>query len=247
MRTSSIAPQPWDKFAASYTEKVFSPLQFVAIRKRIVDAVKPGRVLDMGCGPTPLLLCDLLELPDVEVSASDLSTKMLEAAKRNFSSGAIRFVYGDNRHLPFPDDYFDTVISVNSILPEQRDDIELMFAQVFRVLRPGGRFVAVLPAFETSVMARDDWRMDIGIDEAKHREYDTTGWQCFYTHEDITELMQRHRFGSFDIVRLYFDSEPAIEEIRRIYGYGITAETLRKYPLFEHLLIAEKPAQTSSW
>jgi hypothetical protein len=115
-----------------------------------------------------------------------------------------------------------------------------MFAEVGRVLKPGGRFVALLPAFETSLMARDDWHMEIRIDLVNHREHDTTGWQCFYTQDDVAALVRRHGFTASTLERLYFDSEEAIEEIRKIYGWNLSAEVLREYPLFEHFLVAEK-------
>lgn len=241
MRPASIAPQPWDRFSVNYTDKVFSPLQFAPIRQRIVEAAKPPRVLDMGCGPTPFLLRDLLRHPDIDLYASDLSVKMLDAAKRHFPAGAIQFVQGDNRCLPFPDAFFHTVISVNSILPEKRDDVELMFAEVVRVLKPDGRLVALLPAFETSLMAREAWGLEVRFDAVKHLEFDTTGWQCFYTADDIHDLMARHGFGGYHLEPLSFTSEEAIAAIRAIYGNQISAQALRNRPLFEHFLVAEKP------
>jgi ubiquinone/menaquinone biosynthesis C-methylase UbiE len=246
MRPASFAPSSWDRFCTDYISKVFSPLQFAFARRQLIQEVKLPRVLDMGCGPTPFLLRDLLRLPDIDLFASDFSMKMLEAAKSQFPTGAIRFVFGDNRRLPFEDAFFHTVLSINSILPEQRDEIELMFAEVVRVLKPGGRFVALLPAFETSLMARDHWHMDIRVDTANHREYDTTGWQCFYTREDIADLMRRHGFAPYKLEPLYFDSEEAIAEIRKIYGQYLSPSLLREYPLFEHFLVADKPAQGAS-
>jgi SAM-dependent methyltransferase len=241
MHSTKVSPQPWDGFSVNYTEKVFSPLQFPHVRQRIIAAVELPRVLDMGCGPTPHLLRDLLMLDGIELFASDFSNKMLETVQRYFSPQAIQFVVGDNRQLPFPNDFFKTVISVNSILPELREDAELMFQQAVRVLRPGGRFVALLPAFETSLMARDDWRMEIQVDVQNHREWDTTGWQCFYTRGDIEATVQRNGLQIIELDKLYLDSEDAIEQIRKIYGYNISSQVLRDYPLFEHFLVARKP------
>ncbi len=178
----------WDAFSADYVEKVFSPLQFPEIVRRIVSEVRPGCVLDMGCGPTPYLLRELAALPRVKLYATDYSQRMLDVASRYFRDGEVIFVLADHLSLPFDDGFFDTVISINSILPECRDQVGPMIAQAMRVLKQGGRFVALLPAFETSLMARDNWKMEIRIDEVGHREFDTTGWQCFYTKEDAVEL-----------------------------------------------------------
>ncbi len=236
----------WDALSANYTALVFSPLQFSEVVRTIVSEVRPGRVLDMGCGPTPFLLRKLVALPLVRVYASDYSQKMLDAAGRHFPGGKITFVLADHLNLPFDDGFFDTVVSVNSILPETRDQVGLMFAQALRVLKPGGRLVALLPAFETSLMARDHWNMEIRIDEAGHREFDTTGWQCFYTEQDVAELMKAHELARYRLDRIYFNSENAVSAIRKIYGGSLPAHVLRKYPLFEHLLVADKAAQPFS-
>jgi SAM-dependent methyltransferase len=235
--------EAWDPFSAGYTEKVFTPSQFPDVVQRIVSEVRPGRVLDMGCGPTSYLLRRLAALPGVKLYASDYSQKMLDAARRQFGEGEITFVLADHLNLPFDDAFFDTVISVNSILPETRDLVGPMIAQALRVLKPGGRLVALLPAFETSLMARDDWKMEIRIDEAEHREFDTTGWQCFYTAEDVADLVKAHGLSRYRLDRINFNSDDAVAAIRRIYSGALSAKVLHKYPLFEHLLVAEKGGQ----
>jgi len=235
--------EAWDPFIAGYTEKVFAPLQFPDVVRRIVTEVRPGRILDMGYGPTPYLLRKLAALPRVKVYASDYSQKMLDEARRYFREGEVTFVLADHRNLPFDDAFFDTVISVNSILPETRDQVGPMVTQALRVLKPGGRLVALLPAFETSLMARDHWKMEIRIDEAGHREFDTTGWQCFYTAEDVAKLMKAHELSGYRLDRVEFKSDDAVAAIRKIYGGSLSAEVLHKYPLFEHLLVADKGGQ----
>jgi SAM-dependent methyltransferase len=245
--TPSSPAKAWDQFLVDYPEKVFTTIQFAQIRQRIIAAVRPGRVLDMGCGPMPWLLRDLSEIPGIELYASDFSQTMLDAASANFPPGAIRFVMGDNSCLPFDAAYFDTVISVNSILPMERRDIDPMVSEVVRVLKPGARFVALLPAFETSLMARDAWGLDVKFDVQQHREFDTTGWQCFYTEDDIRDLMQRHGFAQFHVERIEFTSDQAIEAFRSIYGKKVSVSSLRKRPMFEHFLVAHMPHQSASF
>lgn len=230
----------WEPFSIGYTEKVFCVSMFSAKRERILAAIRPGRVLDMGCGPVTFLLRDLVNFKNMKVFATDFCLKMLKAAQQSLQSDNLLFVLADNRSLPFPDGSLDTVISVNSILPEDRSDVDLMVAEVFRVLRDTGRFVAVLPAFETSIMAWDHWGIEIQIDTVNHREYDTTGWQCFYTRDDIDELMTRHGFASYHSERLYFMSDKEIDAIRKLYGNEMPVERLLNYPLFEHFVVAEK-------
>ena len=53
-----------------------------------------------------------------------------------------RFVRGVGEYLPFPDQAFDAVLAFWSL--NHASDPELVFSEVYRVLRPGGRFLIVL-------------------------------------------------------------------------------------------------------
>jgi ubiquinone/menaquinone biosynthesis C-methylase UbiE len=231
----------WEPFTEDYTAKVFCVSEFPAKRRAILAGVKAGRVLGIGCGPVTFLEQDLVRDRRMTVFAADFSLTMLKNARRTITPHRnLLFLAADNRCLPFPDNSIDTVISVNSILPEARADVDLMFGEVSRILRPGGRLVAVLPAFETTIMARDHWGIEIGVDEVNHREYDTTGWQCYYTGDDIAALMPRHKLTRYRYKRLYFTRPDELAEIRKIYGDQISTDCLLEYPLFEHLVVANR-------
>ena len=79
----------------------------------------------------------------VEITGIELSPAMLEiAGLRAQSLGRqVELVVGDAQALPFPDQRFDTVVCTISLccIPDERRAI----AEVWRVLRPGGRFVAL--------------------------------------------------------------------------------------------------------
>jgi len=230
----------WDKFSVRYTDTVFCPTKFSALRAQILKSIKPSGVLDMGCGPVTFLLQDLVQRSDLQVFASDFSYSMLQKASKGLGSNDVYFVLADNKKLPFGDRSLDTIISVNSILPENRNDVDPMISEISRVLTSAGRLVAIFPAFETSVMGKEHWGIEVLIDTVNHREYDTTGWQCFYTNDDIEELMERHNFSNWRIERFYFTFNEGISTIRKIYGDKISRNTLLRYPLFEHFVIAEK-------
>jgi SAM-dependent methyltransferase len=57
----------------------------------------------------------------------------------------IGVVRGDARRLPFPDDTFDVVIT-SEVLEHIQDDVAAI-AEMVRVLKPGGRFAATVPAW----------------------------------------------------------------------------------------------------
>ena len=48
-----------------------------------------------------------------------------------------KFVYGFSENMPFPDNYFDAIISVNAL--DHVDDFNLTSNEIQRVLKPGGK------------------------------------------------------------------------------------------------------------
>lgn len=79
----------------------------------------------------------------VEITGIEISPAMLEIARQRVQSlgRQVELVVGDAQALPFPDQRFDTVVCTLSLccIPDERQAI----AEVLRVLRPGGRFVAL--------------------------------------------------------------------------------------------------------
>ena len=100
-----------------------------------------GRCLDYGCGIGQHLpgLVDL----GWDDFGFDLSSDMLRHASRRSE----RVLQADARGFPFPDASFDAVVTC--LTHTDVDDIEPVFSEMARVLRPGGRFatVAVHPCF----------------------------------------------------------------------------------------------------
>ena len=79
----------------------------------------------------------------VEITGIEISPAMLEIARQRAQSlgRQVELVAGDAQALPFADQRFDTVVCTLSLccIPDERQAI----AEVWRVLRPGGCFVAL--------------------------------------------------------------------------------------------------------
>src|SRR5215467_6143004 len=99
-----------------------------------------GKVLEIAIGTG-------LNLPfypdDIELTGIEISPAMLEFARRRAKSLShwVELIVGDAQALPFPDQCFDTVVCTISLcsIPDERKAVE----EVYRVLHPGGRFVAL--------------------------------------------------------------------------------------------------------
>ena len=91
-------------------------------------------ILDLGCGDGQLT--ERLAASGACVVGVDISPEMVEAARGR----GIEAVEACAESLPFADRSFDAVFS-NAVLHWIRDQ-DAMMAEVRRVLKPGGRFVA---------------------------------------------------------------------------------------------------------
>jgi SAM-dependent methyltransferase len=110
---------------------------------KYTDALRPsrtgGRVLDVGCGVGQVigkLTADGIEAYGVEVSEPSVA--------RALKLGVRAQAY-DGRKLPFPDDHFAAVGTLNVL--EHVDEPEAFLAEMVRVTEPGGRVVVSSPNF----------------------------------------------------------------------------------------------------
>ncbi len=112
----------------------------LARRLKVID--RPGRLLDLAAGTGDQIVAAKNAFPDLAVTGLDLSAPMLALAEPKFNRLAPprpELVVGDALDLPFAAGTFDSVsISFGLRNISARDQL---YAQVWRVLKPGGRFL----------------------------------------------------------------------------------------------------------
>jgi len=101
-------------------------------------------LLDIGCGAGGVDIA-LVEIHDAaKVTGIDVEEGVLARARalvrKRGLDGRIELVKVAPGRLPFPDEGFDAVFSKDSIIHIK--DKHALMAEVFRVLKPGGRFMA---------------------------------------------------------------------------------------------------------
>ncbi len=104
-------------------------------------ALRPGlRVLDVGCGTGTLVVLIKRLYPDVTVVGLDPDPKALARARRKAERAgvSIRFDRGFSDELPYPDASFDRVFSSFMFHHLEAGSKEKTFAEILRVLQPGG-------------------------------------------------------------------------------------------------------------
>jgi len=104
-----------------------------------------GRALDVAAGTADLSLAIARQFPSATVFALDFSLGMLARgqmkADEKPGGDRIAFLAGDALRLPFPENTFDAVTS--GFLMRNVVDIEGAFAEMGRVIHPGGRVVCL--------------------------------------------------------------------------------------------------------
>jgi arsenite methyltransferase len=107
-----------------------------------LGALEPGEVvLDLGSGAgTDSLVAAQMVGAEGRVTGIDMTPEMLakaRAAVAEMGATNVEFVEGEVERLPFPDASFDVVISngVIDLIPDK----DAVYAEIERVLRPGGR------------------------------------------------------------------------------------------------------------
>ncbi len=110
-----------------------------AVRCAGLDA--GSRVLDIGCG-TGDIACEVeRRVKDPVVVAADFSAGMIIEGKRSKKCASIMWCLADACRLPFPDNYFDAVLS--GYLVRNVTDVGTAFKEQMRVVKPGGRVVCL--------------------------------------------------------------------------------------------------------
>ena len=101
------------------------------------------RILDLGCGSGALWSENLTRLaayPNLSITRSDISEGMIRDARRSLSKAEGQFTYEvfDCHSIPYEEASFDIVLA-NHVLFYCKD-LPRVFAEVSRVLKPGGTF-----------------------------------------------------------------------------------------------------------
>jgi ubiquinone/menaquinone biosynthesis C-methylase UbiE len=142
----------WDEHSRSYDRQMaFLDRRLFGDSRQWVCRRASGHVLEVAVG-TGL---NLDSYPgDVTITGVDLSPAMLEHAERRAATSGreVTLQVGDAHRLEFPDASFDTVVCTFALcaIPDDRRAV----AEMWRVLRPGGRLLLADHVVSTSAPVR---------------------------------------------------------------------------------------------
>ncbi len=188
--------------------------------------LKPGdRVLDLGCG-TGWASRRLARIVTAgEVVGVDVADEMLRRAEQTsgeFSN--VRFVWGSSEGLPFENNYFSKVLSVESFY--YYSDQEKALDELRRVMAPGARLFILINLYKDNHYSLR-WVSELKV--AVHAR----------SEAEYIEMLRKHGFESVEAQRIP-DRSPSPEEYSGKW-FKNAAELKDFKRIGALLLIASKP------
>jgi SAM-dependent methyltransferase len=159
--------------------------------------LRSGRLLDIGCGSFPYFLASTKFGEKWGVDQVFDTEARLQLGQEHVN--VVPFDAQREATLPFPDDHFSVVTMLAVFEHIETDRLALLLAQVRRVLRPGGLYIATTPAYWTDgllkTLALFRLLSSVEIDEHKGA----------YRHADIARALKEAGFQANAIRQGYFE------------------------------------------
>ena len=147
-----------------------------------------GTSLDLGCGNNPKNPFRLSHLYGIDIKVDQTNSSYCLA-----SDLAIQ-------HIPFPNQAFDAITAYDFIehiprlvyAPAQRFSFILLMGEIYRCLKPGGRFVSVTPAYPNPEAFQDPTHVNIITEETFPKYFCSPyNWASLYGFETPFELIDQ--------------------------------------------------------
>ncbi len=214
-RNFDCAAQRYDQYAVLQRE----------ISQRLVERfdyikIDPRQILDIGCGTGGLSVQLLKKFGHAQLVGMDFSLQMAKMFRhkipwRRKLRKNVYTVCADAEELVFPAQRFDLVVS--NLTLQWCNDVDRVFAEVKRVLRPGGLFMFTTFGPDSLKELRDCWSR---VDKATHVS-------AFYDMHDLGDALARNGFADpvmdvEHVVMTYPDLKKLVTDLRMIGASNAT-------------------------
>lgn len=176
---------------------------------RLAAPPRNGLALDLATGTGDFAMALREVEPTCAVVGVDFALEMMRRGQVKYE-GTVSFAAGDMLHLPLPENTFDC--SVNGFVLRNVTDVAAAFAEMYRVLKPGGRAVSL----EITSPRTPIWRNLFGMyfdyamphiggwlsgDPAAYR-YLPQSVHAFYKPEQVADLLRKTGFHEVSVRRV---------------------------------------------
>lgn len=149
-----------------------------------------ARLLDLGFGDCRNM--PLLDNCKFDIHGVEISPQIIKMAEQKLEQLGIRAVLktGTNVNIPFDDSYFDYLLACHSCYYVDKDtSFNQNLAEMVRVLKQGGTFIASLPAPGNFIL-KDCIRLEDGHVIIKNDLYNLRNGYVFRTFENEDEVKE---------------------------------------------------------
>jgi SAM-dependent methyltransferase len=158
----------WERRAPTWGERS-SADYLAALGAALLRVPEPERALDIGTGMGDAALLVAREFPRARVRGVDFSEEMVRRAQSRIGldpEGRVAFRVADAASLPYDDGSYDLITQLN---------VPPFFAEIARVLRPGGHVVVAASFGPATPYYTPDSVLQRGFRKAGLEEAET-GW-----------------------------------------------------------------------
>jgi len=166
----------YDALASAYAREISGELDHRPLERKLLQrfaAACDGLICDLGCGPGHIT--EYLSRFNANVIGLDLSLGIIKEARARHSE--IVFVQGNMLDLPFAPATVAGIVAFYSIIHFDNDQVMRAFAEMARVLKPGGLLLLGVHVGREVAHVDELWGIPVDFDAA-----------YFDLHELIGEL-----------------------------------------------------------
>lgn len=173
----------------------FLARQRTAMADRLIpESARDGRVLDIGCGSFPFFLSNTRFAEKFGIDKHPDMEKFAELGIRPRTCD-----FEKDGRIPFEDGTFDVVTMLAVIEHLEPSRVPPLWNEIYRVLKPGGRYIFTTPAAWSDKLLRFMAKMNLVSSEEIDEHKD-----C-YTHAKIKSIAAKTVFSGSEIKLGYFE------------------------------------------
>ena len=193
----------WNAVTKERQEEKKTPQEEVAALHDLFQNKKVKEILDLGCGSGRHLV--YFAKLGYDVCGIDVSPEAIKLSRKWLADEGLKAELHckDMQLLPWPDNYFDAVFSVQVIEHNRLRHIQQIIKEVYRVIHAAGYFFAIVKKYPP----QKDWKKGKFTRLDRHLYAPTEGTEKGMVHYFFTEDELKDIFAGFDIIEIKEDKK----------------------------------------